>query len=204
MTNLRTLPSRLLFFSLWSLVLIPVGCAASRQPRVTVVTGTTIGLKVTPGDGQTRPPQVTFGYKRAELAIIPTKGGTATKDASDAFSTLAAFFFSTEWVGQTEIASFIATGHSARAIQTLGQEFSTAFAHETLGVVSEEIQKRRLALGKDWEALGGEDEAKRVLDFAGLPVKPNRTPKASLLDAIKDAQTTSQLMVLESAFMRAR
>lgn len=203
MTHLRTVPSRLLFLFLLGLALTTVGCAASHQPRVTVVTGTTVGLKATPGDGQTRPPQVTLGYKRAELAINPTKGGTATKDASDAFSTLAAFFFSTHWFGQTELASFIATGHSARDIQTSGQEFSTAFAQETLGVVAEEIQKRRLALAKDWEALS-EEETKKILDFAGLPGKANRTAKESLLDAIKDAQTTSQLIVLESAFQRAR
>ena len=94
------------------LVALTAGCG----PRVTVTTGTTIGLKATPGDGYTRPPQVTFGYKRAELALVPTVGTHATA-TEDAFSTLAAFYFSTEWFGQTELSSFIGTGHAARRIQ---------------------------------------------------------------------------------------
>jgi hypothetical protein len=83
---------------------------------VFISTGTTIGLKATPGDGQTRLPQVTFGYKRAELALVPTAGTHAT-DTEDAFSTLAAFYFSTQWFGETELSSFIGTGYAAQNIQ---------------------------------------------------------------------------------------
>ncbi len=85
-------------------------------PRVIISTGTTIGLKATPGDGNTRPPQVTFAYKRSELALVPTSGNKATSN-SDAFSTLAAIHFSTEWFGSTEIRSFLGTGMAARDIQ---------------------------------------------------------------------------------------
>ena len=201
MTTFRLFPSGLACCFVWSLAGVSAGCTA---PRMTVVTGTTIGLKATPGDGQTRPPQVTFGYKRAEFAIVPTAGKVAQKDTSDAFSALTTLSFTTHWFGETKLASFIATGYAARDIQEKGSAFNAAFVQETLGIVSEAIQNRRVALAKDWDALLGEDEAKRVLDFAGLPVKPHRTPKESLVDAIKDAQTTSQLMVLESAFHRVR
>jgi hypothetical protein len=205
MNRTKTLSSGLLLASLWGLALFITGCA-TQQPRVTVVTGTTIGLKASSGDGNTQPPQVTFAYKRSELALIPTKGGVAVKKdtppaGSDAFSTLVAFFFSTEWFGKTEVDSFIATGHAARDIQVRGSEFNTAFAQATLGVVPEEIQMRRAKLIARWRPLG-DDQAQRVLDLAQVSVKPAKTSKESLQDAIKDAQTASQLTVLESAFQR--
>lgn len=90
-------------------------------PRVIISTGTTIGLKATPGDGNTRPPQVTLAYKRAELALVPTRGNQATSN-SDAFSTLAAIHFSTRWFGSTEISSFLGTGMAARDIQVATEE----------------------------------------------------------------------------------
>ncbi len=86
-------------------------------PRVIISTGTTIGLKATPGDGNTRPPQVTFAYKRAELALVPTSNAKKATTNSDAFSTLAAIHFSTQWFGNTEIRSFLGTGLAARDIQ---------------------------------------------------------------------------------------
>jgi hypothetical protein len=89
-----------------------LGCG----PRVTISTGTTIGLKASPGDGSTRPPQVTLGYKRAETSLVPTAGKEASS-STDAFSTLAAVYFKTEWFGKTELRSFIGTGHAARDIQ---------------------------------------------------------------------------------------
>ena len=63
------------------MVLVSVaGCA----PRVNLSTGTTIGLKATPGHGNTRPPQVMLGYKRAELSLVPTEGKGATSDTDAA------------------------------------------------------------------------------------------------------------------------
>lgn len=109
-------------------------------PRILVSTGTTLGLKATPGDGQTRPPQVTFGYKRAEVAFIPTKGQIATStvdkdptklNGNDAFSTLAAIHFKTEWFGKTELQSFVGTGIAARDIQTQ-PNFTAAFTKAAL------------------------------------------------------------------------
>lgn len=200
MTTLRLFPTGLLTGFLGSLALVGAGCAA---PRMTVVTGTTIGLKATPGNGQTRPPQVMFGYKRAEFAVVPTAGKVARKDTSDAFSALTTLFFSTHWFGETTLASFISTGHAARNIQEQGPEFNAAFAQETLGAAPEDIQNRRLALAKQWDALFEED-ARKILEFAGVQVKTHRNSKESLADAIKDAQTTIQLTTLEAAFQRAR
>jgi len=36
-----------------------VGCSGS--PHVIIATGTTVGIKATPGDGQTQPPQLVIG-----------------------------------------------------------------------------------------------------------------------------------------------
>ena len=104
---------RLVALAVLSLAL--AGCTGSTS-RVIISTGTTIGLKASPGDGTTRPPQVTFGYKRAEGAIIPTKGDAAEMP-HDAFSTLGAFHFETEFFGRTALDSFIGTGKAALAIQ---------------------------------------------------------------------------------------
>lgn len=121
-------------------LLVPMlsGCG----PRMLISTGTTIGLKATPGDGQTRPPQVTFAYKRAETAFVPTKGqksascpspDTGAVCGSDAFSSLAAIQFSTEWFGTTELKSFIGTGIAARDIIADNGDFNAALATAALG-----------------------------------------------------------------------
>jgi hypothetical protein len=94
------------------------GCSGR---RMLVVTGTSIGLHVTPGDGETSPPQATLGYKRSEVAIVPTGSKDALNDAdaskrTDAFSALAAFRFYSRWVERTTVESVIATGHAARCI----------------------------------------------------------------------------------------
>ena len=85
-------------------------------PRVIISTGTTLGLKATPGDGSSRPPQVTLGYKRAELALIPTAGKKSSGE-EDAYSTLAAFRFETTWFDRTDLHSFIGSGMAAREVQ---------------------------------------------------------------------------------------
>lgn len=110
----RQLPIKMIA-GLLSLTLM--GCG----PRVTITTGTTIGLKATPGDGATRPPQVTFGYKRAETSLVPTAGRKATSN-TDAFSTLASIYFRTTWFGKTELRSFISTGNAARDIQGTSED----------------------------------------------------------------------------------
>jgi hypothetical protein len=109
---------------LLALTLFTTGCS----PRVIVVTGTTVGLKATPGDGQTRPPQLVVGYKRAETAVIPVEGGGADQATGrDAASTVASFYLKHEWTATTEIRSFIGTGFAARKI--VGSE---GFAKEFL------------------------------------------------------------------------
>lgn len=113
-------------------------------PRVVISTGTTIGLKATPGDGNTRPPQVTLGYKRAETALVPTAGGKATADA-DAFSTLAAIYFSTKWFGRTEIHSFVGSGVAAREIQGV-----RGVKDKTAPLGAEETEERKKS--NFWEA----------------------------------------------------
>lgn len=103
------------------------GCAR----RMTVATGTIIGLHATPGDGQSQLPQVTFAYKRAELALVPTAGKSASSNPnSDAFSALAIIDFRTKWFRGTSIDQFIATGHASRDIQEPGSEFTRALAKE--------------------------------------------------------------------------
>lgn len=167
-------------------------------PRVIISTGTTLGLKATPGDGYTRPPQVTFGYKRAESALLSTAGLNAT-DTSDAFSTLAAFHFKTFWFGDTELHSFIGTGIAARDVQ--GTDFQQAFAEATMGVVPASIQTRRVTLNRQRMNID-EIEAQQVLDLAKYSKVDHKDACSSLQDYILDATTEPRLMRLEAAYNR--
>lgn len=58
--------------SRWLMVPIPLLMTACclKNPNIYFSTGTTVGLEATPPTNET-PPHVTFGYKRAELALIP-------------------------------------------------------------------------------------------------------------------------------------
>lgn len=128
-----------------------VGC--SGQDRVLVTTGTQIGLEATPGDGATQAPNVSFGYKRVELALVPVsptsdkeskvktpeelkaetpedpKGGSQNEDSKlatkskDAYSVLATFNMASNWFGPAKIEQFIATGHASRSIQSPNSQF---------------------------------------------------------------------------------
>jgi hypothetical protein len=179
--------------------------SAAGCSRVVIATGTTLGMKATPGDGSSRPPQVTLGYKRAELALVPTKGGEATDDDAapernnEAYSTLASFFFQTAWFGKTELESFIATGHAARKIQGPDSNFNNAFALATLDAeLPAEVVIRQDALFNRWAPLS-EDQAAAVLRAAGSPKKPDKTAKESLQDYLNAAQSDEALATYERA-----
>jgi hypothetical protein len=174
-------------------------------PRVLIVTGTTLGLKATPGDGETRPPQVTLGYKRAETAIVPTKGEFGTAN-SDAYSVLAAFDFRSAWFGKTELASFIASGNAARKIQTPqvpGQPsaFATAFAKGTIVPDAEALQTRKVRLIERWKVLS-DAEATAVLTQARQSTPPGWTATQWLQDLIVKGDETA-VAGLEQAFTAA-
>jgi hypothetical protein len=111
----------------WSLVLsLFLLAAAGCGPRVLVVTGTTLGLKATPGDPQAgQSPQVTLGYKRAETSLVPTGAVPATVK-EDAYSTLAVFSFDTTWFGKTNLSSFISTGFAAQALTSTDAQAAEA------------------------------------------------------------------------------
>lgn len=66
MTRLNTRLGR------WLIIPIPLLLTACclKNPHIYFSTGTTVGLEATPPTNET-PPHVTFGYKRAELALIP-------------------------------------------------------------------------------------------------------------------------------------
>ncbi|MCS6305665.1 MAG: hypothetical protein H8K07_18675 [Nitrospira sp.] len=97
-------------------------------PRVFVATGTLVGLEATPGnpnDGQA--PAVTFGYRRAEAALVPVKKKddnkvdqpnttTQPKPKRDAASVLATFNLAHNWFGPAKIEQYIATGLAAQSI----------------------------------------------------------------------------------------
>lgn len=183
-------------------LLVVLLSAAGCAPRVNLATGTTIGLKASPGDGNTRPPQVTLGYKRAELSLVPTEGKGATAD-TDAASTLASIHFSTKWFGHTELDSFIATGVGAQKLVAPSSAYTDALAAVTLGVVPAAIQSRRLKLARQLDTLN-EAQAQGILDRAGYGLKPGKNAAESLHDYILDAQTETSLERLESSFYRAQ
>jgi hypothetical protein len=186
------------WISSFATVLIVTSCT----PRVNLITGTTIGLKATPGDGNTRPPQVVLGYKRAELSLVPTKGDGA-KDISDAASTLAAIHFSTRWFGHTELDSFIATGPAARLIVASNSAFSPALESQTLAVAPEALLVRRKKIAAEIGALT-EEHAKSALDLAGYPLKSGKSAKESLADYLGEARTEPLIERLESVVYRVR
>lgn len=187
-------------------LLCAIAAAIGGCSRVVIATGTTLGLKATPGDGTSRPPQVTLGYKRGELALVPTKSERAVNDDedpakdSDAFSTLASFFFQTSWFGRTEVESFIATGHAARRIQGESSRFNEAFAEATLsGTLAPEIETRQRQLFERWQTLN-ESQAASVLAATGDRRKPNKTAKQSLQDYLLTAESDEALSKFERAF----
>jgi hypothetical protein len=176
--------------------------AACGTPRVHVTTGTTIGLKATPGDGQTRPPSVVIGYKRAEVALVPTTGEGASVE-TDAASTLASLHFSTRWFGHTELDSFIATGRAATPLVKSESQFSQEMARATLGMPSPEtVQRQRTLVG----LLTGmtEPQAQAILDDLGLPRRQGKDAVFSLQDYIARADSAAALERLEAAFFRRR
>ena len=168
-------------------------------PRVNLVTGTTIGLKATPGDGNTRPPQIMLGYKRAELALVPTDGSGASK-TTDAQSTLAAFYFNTLFFGNTELDSFIATGYAAQKLAA-SREYVSGVKSATLRVVPAALQQRRVALASKADVLT-EAQAQTILTSLNYDKEDQKTAKESLKDYIGDADTVVLVERLESAFFR--
>ena len=87
---------------------------------MTMITGTIIGLHVSPGDASSHPPEVTFAYKRSELALIPTAAETAVNNGtnynSDTYSAFSIFDADIHWFGTSTIEQLIATGHASRTL----------------------------------------------------------------------------------------
>jgi hypothetical protein len=180
------------------LILTALAVVTGCGPKVIIATGTTLGLKATPGDGQTRPPQVTLGYKRAEVAIVPTDGDDAS-GTEDAYSAMAAFDFRSEWFGKTELSSFIATGNAARDVQGKHDEFITAVANATAVPVTAAMQDRKQALIERWGGLS-RTQATNILGRIARPIQTHNTAQEEVQDAIAQANTDSALLALEQAF----
>ncbi len=162
---MNTTKSTLLLAGLIGLV---AGMSSGCVRRMTVATGTTIGLHATPGDGQNQSPQITLAYKRAEIALVPTAGQAATKTpASDAFSALAVIDFQTRWFRDTKIDQFIATGFASRDIQASGSEFTRALAQggDVRDAIVEEHIYRSL---KEAAAKGNSEAQLNVRDMEAL------------------------------------
>jgi hypothetical protein len=182
--------------------LLVSGCA----PRVIIATGTTLGIKATPGDGQTRPPQVVIGYKRAEAALIPVEGGGAEMNGfdvkTDAASTVASFYLKSQWTAGTEIRSFIGSGFAARHI--VSESFAKEFARAALSNLPTAIVDQREYLADLLRSLdGNEAKAAAVLRNANLQPKTDRNAVQSLRVYILDATTQDDLDTLKKAFASA-
>jgi hypothetical protein len=191
-------------------VIVAAGLScAGCGPRLNLVTGTTVGLKASPGNG-TALPQVTLAYKRSESAVIPTRGASAVasapgsnNQASDAYSALTAYFLQTSWFGKTTLESFISTGPAAQNLAKPNSAFQEEFAAATLKKVDAALQKRKQALAADPV---GQDEqkAQRILDLSGYTKQPGLTASQSLASAIGDANTDGAVAKLEAAFFQVQ
>lgn len=194
-----------------TLALVASGGVSACGTRVITTTGTTLGLKASPGDGQARPPQVTFGYKRAEASIVPTKGSGATRESKDgksvakddAYSTLSTFYFSTEWFGDTHIAAFVGTGFAARDIIGDDGTFGQSFANATVRSLPTALHNRRVQLDGQLTALS-DSQVTRVLDILAVPVSPGQTPRQTLQAVIADARSEAHIARIGDAFNRVR
>jgi len=146
------------------MVPIPIFMTACCNPAIYFSTGTTVGLETTPPINET-PPSITFGYKRAEVAMVPVtkldeKPASPPSDrgcselppsayssssiAKDAYSVLAAFHLAVNWFGPAKIEQHFATGCAA--------------THLIRGLTEEEEDKRNAA-----EAGNDVQEAKRLV-----------------------------------------
>lgn len=171
--------------------------------NMVISTGTTIGLKATPGDGSTQTPQVTFGYKRMELAYVPVDAASASKappprkgakpeDPSpagqnkspapgdvDAFSALAVIDVQTKWFGRTVIKQFISSGIAARDIST-NENFSKNFAVFS-GPQSTPVKTQAA-------------EGLKELEAKSSQLKPEE--KNRLEDQLREARTENQVQAI--------
>jgi hypothetical protein len=134
---------------------------------------------------------VTFGYKRAEVAFVPTgKDPGAKPGTTDAYSTLAAFRLAANWFSATKIEQFIATGHAARDIQKAPNEFTKALLADSAG--TDELSAKFTKLmaeekdGACWQALHAwrDANAKGISDFEFARLAPHQDLRA---EAWRDA-----------------
>jgi len=152
----------------WLMVPIPLFMTACclKNPSVYFSTGTTVGLEATPPANET-PPSITFGYKRAEIAMVPVtkldekpagppsdrgcsesppSAYSGSSIARDAYSVLAVFHLAVNWFGPAKIEQHFATGCAA--------------THLIRGLTEEEEDKRKA------EEAGNEaQEAKRLVQI---------------------------------------
>lgn len=191
----------------WLMVPIPLVMTACclKNPSVYFSTGTTVGLETTPPINET-PPSITFGYKRAEIAMVPVmkldekppeppsdrgcselplSAYSGSNLAKDAYSVLAAFHLAVNWFGPAKIEQHFATGCAA--------------THLIRGLTEEEEDKRKA------EEAGNEaQEAKRLVKITksgadkllqqaqALEEKIQKTEKdAEKASAIIDDQTST-------------
>lgn len=194
--------------SLLGALISGAGCAQ----RMTVATGTTIGLHATPGDGQSQTPQITLAYKRSEVAIIPT-GERAARNMeeneadTDAYSALAVIDFQTRWWGDTSVDQFIATGHAARDIQEEDSVFAAELAKPTFDLPPEALRQgiadlRRAIVAQRTNKTDAQRQlfAVALLGKLGLSSSSNETAEATLDQAITKIQDEATLKRFRNAF----
>lgn len=146
--------------ALCTLIIIALAVGCSKKPKVFVATGTIVGLEASPGSTTTPElPSVTFGYKRAEVALVPvdkesTGGSIDPPDTqSDAYSVLAVFKAAINWFGPAKIEQFLATGIAAQTIAQPTSTFSKALAQRTEASLSAILHAERKASTTCWKAI---------------------------------------------------
>ena len=195
-----------------TMVIATLATSACGHPRVFVGTGTLVGLEATPGnpdEGQT--PAVTFGYRRAEIALVPIEKddnkkvgqqgtGSEPKIKKDAASTLATFNLAHNWFGPARIEQYVATGFSARTILTstpyalaiIGYEKGADELADVLAEVYTRAHKHK-DNAKDkacWETVTTwMDENFRYLPYTDILIKGFRKQRETLAktDAVKQS-----------------
>lgn len=176
-----------------------------------------------------QPVNVTFGYKRRIVAVVPSRDAEkrdtyeivtfedkVTKQKMEVFrpkgealSMVSRFDVVAKPNEGVAITNYFATGFAARVLTGENTEQDVAkgvkallAAPATLNAVDENTQNRKVALMQKLEPLD-ENKAQRWLSEAGIQKHPQKNAKNTLQDVIARTETKGGLAELEAAYSRS-
>lgn len=192
------------------------GCASN---AATFYEGTRFAFVIEFKPESSQPMNLSLGYKRRIAAVVPPQKPAPKTPAQnqdpthegDALSLVSTFDVEGAGIGGVTIKNTFASGLAANEMTSgsdAGTKLKALFAPATFTKVSEDVQKRKVALEKKLGALNDNSKAGQILSLLGIKAKPpvgceNRESICILQDEISHAQDESTVQRIESAFTRA-